>query len=109
LLFSYGTLQDKKVQIANFGREMKGREDVLPGYARRAIVITDPTVVALTGESNHTNLVPSSHPEDAVSGTVFEITAQELAAADRYEEGAKYHRIIVTLRSGARAWVYLRG
>ena len=34
-LFSYGTLQDKKVQIANFGRELVGREDVLPGYARR--------------------------------------------------------------------------
>ena len=33
LLFSYGTLQDKDVQMANFGRELTGHEDALPGYA----------------------------------------------------------------------------
>jgi hypothetical protein len=32
LLFSYGTLQKKNVQIANFGRELTGRADALPGY-----------------------------------------------------------------------------
>jgi len=47
-------------------------------------------------------------PEDAVSGTVFEITEQELAAADKYEEVAEYRRISVTLRSGDEAWVYVR-
>ena len=50
-----------------------------------------------------------SNPEDAVPGTVFEITAHELAAADQYEEGAAYRRIPVTLRSGAQAWVYVLG
>ena len=108
LLFSYGTLQKKKVQIANFGRELTGREDALPGYARRMVAITDPKVVALSGESHHANLEPSSNPEDAVSGTVFEITEQELVAADRYEEVAEYRRISVTLRSGDQAWVYVR-
>jgi gamma-glutamylcyclotransferase (GGCT)/AIG2-like uncharacterized protein YtfP len=96
LLFSYGTLRNKSVQIANFGRELTGREDVLPGYIREA------------GGSRYANLEPSSHTEAAVSGTVFEITQQELAAADRYEAGADYHRISVTLGSGDRAWVYLR-
>ncbi len=38
LLFSYGTLQNKRVQIANFGRELTGREDALPGYTRPILV-----------------------------------------------------------------------
>ena len=99
LLFSYGTLQDKNVQIANFGRELTGREDALPGYIRGMVAC---------GESHYANAEPSFNPEDAVSGTVFEITEQELAAADEYEEDAEYRRILVTLRSGDRAWVYLR-
>jgi gamma-glutamylcyclotransferase (GGCT)/AIG2-like uncharacterized protein YtfP len=108
LVFSYGTLQNKNVQIANFGRELTGRRDALPGYARRMVAITDPKVVALSGESHYANVEPSSNPEDAVSGTVFEITEQELAAADKYEEVAEYRRISVTLRSGDQAWVYVR-
>ena len=108
LLFSYGTLQKKKVQIANFGRELTGREDALPGYARRIVAIVDPGVAALIGESHYANVEPSSNPEDSVSGTVFEITEEELAAADKYEEAAEYRRISVTLRSGDQAWVYVR-
>ena len=108
LLFSYGTLQKKKVQIANFGRELTGREDALPGYARRMVAVIDPKVAALTGEWHLVNVEPCSNPEDAVSGTVFEITEQELAAADKYEEAAAYRRISVTLRSGDQAWVYVR-
>lgn len=108
LLFSYGTLKKRSVQIANFGRELTGREDALPGYARRMVAVTDPKIVALTGESQHANVEPSSNPEDSVPGTVFEITEQELAAADRYEEAAEYRRISVILRSGEQAWVYVR-
>jgi gamma-glutamylcyclotransferase (GGCT)/AIG2-like uncharacterized protein YtfP len=109
LLFSYGTLQDRNVQIANFGRELTGCEDVLPGYARRLVPINDNDVAAaLRGESHYFNAEPSSNPEDAVSGMVFEITEEELTAADEYEEDAEYVRIFVTLRSGAQAWVYLR-
>ncbi|HEV3196632.1 MAG TPA: gamma-glutamylcyclotransferase family protein [Bryobacteraceae bacterium] len=108
LLFSYGTLQYKNVQIANFGRELTGREDALPGYVRGTVGITDPRVAASSGESHYANAEPSSNPEDTVSGTVFEVTEQELAAADKYEEAARYRRISVTLRSGDRAWVYVR-
>jgi hypothetical protein len=39
-----------------------------------------------------------------VAGMVFEITAHELAAADRYEV-AEYMRVQATLKSGVRAWV----
>ncbi len=108
LLFSYGSLQNKNVQIANFGRELKGRADSLPGYARRMVPIIDPKLMASSGESHHANVEPTSNPDDAVPGTVFEITEQELAAADIYEEVADYRRIFVKLKSGDQAWVYLR-
>jgi gamma-glutamylcyclotransferase (GGCT)/AIG2-like uncharacterized protein YtfP len=41
-----------------------------------------------------------------VTGMVFEITAEELTAADRYEV-AQYSRVEVTLKSGVQAWVYV--
>lgn len=94
-LFSYGTLQDTRVQIANFGRELAGREDALPGYARLM-------------RGDHANAEPSSNPADAVPGFVFEITEQDLAAADEYEKADGYRRTSVTLRSGDQAWVYVR-
>ena len=72
------------------------------------MVPANPKVVSLSGESHHANAEPSSNPEDSVFGTVFEITEQELAAADIYEEVAEYRRISVTLRSGDQAWVYVR-
>ena len=42
----------------------------------------------------------------AIDGTVFEITAAELQAADEYEV-EDYTRIEVPLRSGGAAWVYV--
>jgi Gamma-glutamyl cyclotransferase, AIG2-like len=105
LLFSYGTLQDSAVQMANFGRLLSGRPDRLPGYALSPIAIDDPIVVALSGKSQH-QIAKPSNGADGVAGMVFEITAQELAAADRYEV-AEYRRVQVTLKSGLRAWVYV--
>ena len=94
LLFSYGTLQTKDVQIATFGRELTGREDSLPGYVR---TITE------SGKVLYFNIEPA---EEIVSGTLFEITELELAAADKYEKDRQYRRMLVTLRSGVQAWVY---
>ena len=96
-LFSYGTLQRKDVQLATFGRELKGRKDSLPGYAR---AITE------AGGVLYYNIEPSSSPDDAVSGTVFEIAEKELAVADTYEKGITYRRIFLKLQSGVEAWVY---
>ena len=42
-----------------------------------------------------------------MSGTAFEITDAELAAADQYEKIAAYKRIVVMLASGEQAWVYV--
>jgi hypothetical protein len=106
LLFSYGTLQDKAVQMANFGRLLSGRAESLPGYTLLPIAIDDPAVVALSGKSQHMIAKRSQNAADEVTGVAFEITAEELAAADRYEVAA-YTRVQVTLKSGVEGWAYV--
>jgi hypothetical protein len=106
-LFSYGTLQLESVQIASFGRLLDGRPDAMPGYRKDMLEITDPAVVATSGERFHPIVSPSGNPRDEVAGQVFRITAGELAAADRYEV-ADYRRIEVVLKSGTTAWVYIK-
>lgn len=105
-LFSYGTLRLPQVQRAQFGRELAGRDDGLPGYAARMLTITDPAVVALSGTAAHPVVVHTGEESDVVPGTVFTITEDELRAADEYEVD-DYHRIEVALASGTRAWVYV--
>lgn len=105
-LFSYGTLQQDSVQMASFGRLLKGVPDCLPGWRREMVEITDVEVFAKSGERFHPILVPGA-ASDEVAGMVFEITEQELAGADRYEV-ADYKRIAVKLKSGLDAWVYVK-
>lgn len=104
-LFSYGTLQEESVQLANFGRKLKGHRDVVTGWRLSTVAIRDPTVLALSGLAVHKILVPGS-PADEVNGVVFEISPQELQAADGYETEA-YRRIKAKLKSGTEAWVYV--
>jgi hypothetical protein len=107
LLFSYGTLQDRAVQLVNFGRELSGSADSLPGYSTSLLAIRDTAVIASSGKTHHKIAERSGNPVDEVPGMVFEITAEELAAADRYEV-AEYTRVQATLKSGLRAWAYVR-
>jgi gamma-glutamylcyclotransferase (GGCT)/AIG2-like uncharacterized protein YtfP len=105
-LFSYGTLQDPAVQRANFGRELVGQHDLLPGYELAWIAIQDPDVVTLSGKANHLIIQPCASLAEEVAGMVFQITPQELAAADEYEV-SEYKRVAVTLKSGLTAWAYV--
>jgi len=105
-LFSYGTLQLESVQIATFGRKLAGMPDSLPGFARTLVEITDPAVLATSGETHHPIVAHTGNDADRVSGMVFEVTAEELANADAYEVD-DYKRVAVTLVSGERAWVYV--
>ena len=105
-LFSYGTLQLREVQLAQFGRILQGRPDALPGYQLTMIAITDPEVIATSGTDRHPLVAPSGNPGDRVEGVVFAMTEAELAAADAYEVD-DYARVQVTLGSGTTAWVYL--
>ncbi|MBS0275419.1 MAG: gamma-glutamylcyclotransferase [Proteobacteria bacterium] len=106
-LFSYGTLQDEKVQRAVFGRPVRGTSDAIVGYELVPVTISSRKAIAISGKAQHTTLVPTKGESDPIEGVVFHITASDLAAADRYES-AEYHRIKVRLRSGVEAWVYVR-
>jgi len=105
-LFSYGTLQNKEVQLATFGRELQGERDALVGYKIMMIHIEDQAFVAASGTADHRNVQFTGDPSDAVEGFVFTVTLKELEQADAYEP-AGYRRVLAKLRSGANAWVYL--
>lgn len=107
-LFSYGTLQLEAVQLATFGRRLAGHADRLPGYRLDQLEIRDAAVVATSGQTHHPILVRTDGDghADAVEGSVFAVTPDELAQADAYEV-ADYQRVSVTLASGKQAWVYV--
>jgi gamma-glutamylcyclotransferase (GGCT)/AIG2-like uncharacterized protein YtfP len=107
LLFSYGTLQQDEVQLASFGRLLDGQDDAMPGYRQSVIEITDPDVIRTSGKRFHPIVEASDNAGDEVKGRVFRITDAELKAADAYEV-ADYKRVLVRLRSGSSAWVYVR-
>jgi gamma-glutamylcyclotransferase (GGCT)/AIG2-like uncharacterized protein YtfP len=106
LLFSYGTLRQREVQLATFGRELEGRLDAIVGFELDWVTITDPHVISTSGSDHHPILRPTDRRGASVEGTVFAIDATDLAAADDYEVDA-YRRIAVPLRSGEPAWVYV--
>lgn len=105
-LFSYGTLQQRKVQMATFGRELDGTPDVLCGYRLTPLTISNARVVELSGKAVHTIAVSTGHPDDRIEGTLFELTEAEMEAGDRYEVDT-YARVEVALESGERAWTYV--
>lgn len=105
LFFSYGTLQQDSVQLANFGRKLVGYKDSLPLYKIDQLRITDPRVLKESGREFHPILQFTGKPGDEVSGTVFELTESEISAADDYEVD-DYQRVKATLKSGRICWVY---
>lgn len=105
-LFSYGTLQLTPVQLETFGRPLTGSPDALIGWEQQWVKITDPEVLRKSGEAMHPILRYTGKPIHFVLGSVFEITAAELAHADAYEVD-DYERIEAEMKSGARAWVYV--
>jgi gamma-glutamylcyclotransferase (GGCT)/AIG2-like uncharacterized protein YtfP len=106
LLFSYGTLQQRDVQLATFGRELIGSKDQLIGFHQSMIAIEDAEVVKTSGKTHHPIIRQTQLADDRVDGTVFEVTDEELANADKYEV-ADYKRVAAPLASGRTAWVYV--
>jgi hypothetical protein len=107
LLFSYGSLQQEDVQLSTFGRRLGGQSDELPGFAQALVKIDDPQVVAAIGRTHHANVTFSGDDGSRVAGTVFEVSDAELVKVDGYEAAFSYERILVTLVSGRRAWLYV--
>ncbi|MFY8273654.1 gamma-glutamylcyclotransferase family protein [Pseudoalteromonas sp. SSDWG2] len=105
-LFSYGTLQLEHVQKETFGRLLTGEKDVLIGYTLSEVKIKDQAVVKTSGKAFHPILKYTGKHSDAVEGTVFAITAAELAQADEYEVD-EYMRVLGKFQSGKKAWAYV--
>ena len=105
-LFSYGTLQLPQVQEAQFGRLLDGQRDTLLGYKIGQVKIQDGDVVMVSGADHHPAIYATGNANDVVEGSVFWLTADELAAADDYEVD-DYVRVRVTLSSGLQAWAYV--
>lgn len=106
-LFSYGTLQRDQVQIATFGRLLSGHEDAMTGWRMDRLEITDPEVLKTSGERYHPVAKETGKAQDEIAGKVFSITPEELKQADAYEV-SDYKRVEVKLKSGDRAWVYVK-
>jgi gamma-glutamylcyclotransferase (GGCT)/AIG2-like uncharacterized protein YtfP len=107
LLFSYGTLQQDKVQLSTFGRRLSGQRDELVRFEQSSVRIDDPQVVAAIGQTHHANVTFTGNEDSRVPGTVFEITDAELVAVDQYEVAFSYQRVAAMLASGRQAWVYV--
>jgi hypothetical protein len=105
LLFSYGTLRDEAVQLALFGRTLVGRKDQLVGFEQAWIRVQDPRFASTSGKSDHAIVRVSRNAQARVEGTALEVTEAELLCADDYEP-VEYRRVVATLASGRRAWVY---
>jgi hypothetical protein len=105
-LFSYGTLQRRDVQLANYGRLLDGEPDVLIGYRLETLRDRDPNAVRISGTATHLVARPTGDPADRVAGMVFLLTPEELAATDAYE-GSDYGRTEAALESGRRALIYV--
>lgn len=105
-LFSYGTLQKEKVQVAVFGRSLTGSEDILIGYVISRIEITDESFLSRREQKEQLTLVPSGDKDGKTDGMVFAVSEDELVLADKFEPD-NYERIEVRLESGKQAWVYL--
>ena len=104
-LFSYGTLQKDKTQLDLFGRLLKGSKDVLKGYKILPIEIRDEVFLSKGEDRLQKIAVATKNTGDSIGGTVFEVTADDLLFADKYEP-ADYLRVKVKLESGIDAWVY---
>lgn len=94
-LFTYGTLQEKEVQLSVFSRPLVGFEDELSHHK-----ISDEKVADLYPTLQHTG-----KETDTIKGLVYTLSHQELQKADKYE-GEAYERIQIKLGSGKKAWVY---
>ena len=105
LLFSYGTLQQRDVQMSTFGRLLQGQPDELVGFEQSFFRIEDSRFAATNDDTQYPIVKFTGRTDSCVKGTVFEISESELANADEYEP-APYKRISAVLASGKRAWVY---
>jgi len=94
LLFIYGTLLNKNIQIKLLGKIIKGDPDTFNNHKITEIIIE---------EEKYPNIYFSINSE--VNGMVIRVTKEELSIIDKYETNT-YKRVKIVLVSGNKAWVY---
>jgi gamma-glutamylcyclotransferase (GGCT)/AIG2-like uncharacterized protein YtfP len=105
-IFSYGTLQDPKVQAQVLNRQVESWPDSLSQYELGVITITDASVLAISQQQQHPIIHYSGKAEDKVKGVVLKITEAELLNFDKYET-SDYQRVSVCLDSGVTCFAYV--
>lgn len=108
LLFAYGALLLPTTQLDVFGRLPANEDDVLPEYALQYRDGDDPRGASPSAHTALPVLRYTANALDKVPGRVLHLTEDELDAADEFEM-ALYRRAPVTVASGRRVWLYLRG
>ena len=104
-LFSYGTLRNEEIQLAIFGRVVSTTPDAVPDYALRTVTLTNWKAADISGGDMQKTVEPS--PGGLILGMVLQVSEEEMRLCDDYEP-VDYKRSIVPLRSGKKAWLYLR-
>jgi hypothetical protein len=93
-------LRYKPAAKRGVARELMGTADQLVGFHQSMIKIDDSEVVKISGKTHHPIVKRTDRTEDRtedrIAGTVFEITDEELANADKYEV-ADYKRVSASL------------
>src|SRR5258708_15106652 len=103
-LFSYGTLQNGKVQLELFGRILNGSADMLIGYKVATIEIKDELFLSKGEEKYQQTVVFTNDKNDSIQGTFLEITKEELFLADKYEPD-NYKRTKLALESAKQTCI----
>ncbi|MEO8935132.1 MAG: AAA family ATPase [Xanthomarina sp.] len=106
LLFSYGALKSEQVQQENFGRKLKGTEDILSGYKLTEVEVKDASVIKIDKTDILSIATKSKEITDKINGLVFEVTGEELVQIDRFGL-TSYKRVQETTESGADIWIYV--
>ena len=97
LVFAYGTLADNFTRAGIIKRQIESEADSLIGYELSNIMIENITYQAIVKNDTKTS----------IDGVKFYATAEDVNLLDEYETNA-YDRIILTLQSGDKAWVYVK-
>ena len=96
LLFTYETAHEEELQMTVLERKLKGRPDTLFGYKK----------IEEKQKGKHITIKKTNNTKDAVRGMLHKVSNLELYKMDR-DESFECSRISVSLKSGAKAWVYL--
>ena len=96
-LFSYGTLQSERVQLAVLGRKLSGTPDKLAGYILEQLRIRDEEALQVSNISHYPIAIATGKRQDRIEGIIYEISTDELLLVDNYE-GKEYKRRSLCLK-----------